>query len=202
MAAHVVAQRALDLPDGSEAASEGEGGADPDPADLLDAAMAAKAALVGALAGRDTEELAEVSRFWNTAYNLTETPDDLALLVSSGSYTVSEIVENESVTLSANPEYSATASRATRHIVLRVSPDPLETVDLLEKHQVDIATPQPTEDVIAALVGVDDVTVTAGSEGTFEHLDLQFAASSSGVFDDIRVRQAFLLVVPAAADPR
>jgi peptide/nickel transport system substrate-binding protein len=77
-----------------------------------------------------------------------------------------------------------------------VSPDPLETVDLLESHDVDIATPQPNEDVISALVGVDDVTVTAGSEGTFEHLDLQFADSASGVFTDVRVRQAFLLVVP------
>ncbi len=80
--------------------------------------------------------------------------------------------------------------------MLRVSPDPLETVDLLETRQVDIATPQPTEDVVSALVGVDDVTVTAGSEGTFEHLDLQFADSANGAFGDVRVRQAFLLVVP------
>ena len=116
--------------------------------------------------------------------------------MSSGPYTVSEVVENESVTLIANPEYVGDREPSFERIVLRVSPDPLETVDLLAKHQVDIATPQPTEDVVAALVGVDDVTVTAGSEGTFEHLDLQFAASSSGVFNDIRVRQAFLLVVP------
>ena len=168
----------------------------PDPADILDAAMAAKAALVAAIAGRDADELAELSRFWNTAYNLTETPDDPALLVSSGPYMVTEIVDNESVTLSANPEYSGDREPSYETIVLRVSPDPLETVDLLEKHQVDIATPQPTEDVVSALVDVDDVTVTAGSEGTFEHLDLQFADSATGVFGDVRVRQAFLLVVP------
>ena len=64
--------------------------------------------------------------------------------------------------------------------MLRVSPDPLETVDLLETHQVDIATPQPTEDVVSALVGVDDVTVTAGSEGTFEHLDLSSPTPQPG----------------------
>ncbi len=197
VAAHVVAERALDLPDGTEAQSDsdddsGESG----PGDRLDAAMSAKAALVAAIAGRDAKELADVSRFWNTAYNLTETPDDDSLLVSSGPYMVSEVVDNESVTLVANPEYQGDREPSYETIVLRVSPDPLETVDLLESHQVDIATPQPTEDVVAALVGVDDVTVIAGSEGTFEHLDLQFADSASGAFDDLRIRQAFLKVVP------
>jgi peptide/nickel transport system substrate-binding protein len=187
VAAHVVAERALDLDDGGPGATEAE---------HLDAAMAAKAELVAAVVGVDTPELADLSRFWNTAYNLTETPTDTALLLSSGPYTVTRIAENESVTLTANPEYSGDRTPAFETIELHVSPDPLETVDLLERHQVDIATPQPTKDVVSALVGVDDVTVTAGSEGTFEHLDLQFADSRSGVFDDIRVRQAFLLVVP------
>ncbi len=179
VAAHVVAQRALDLDD-----------------EHPDAAMAAKAALVAAVVGGDTERLAELSRFWNTAYNVTETPDDPALLLSSGPYTVTDIAENQSVTLTANPEYAGDRKPTYETIELRVSPDPLETVALLERHQVDIATPQPTADVVSALVGVDDVTVTAGSEGTFEHLDLQFADSRSGIFDDIRVRRAFLLVVP------
>jgi peptide/nickel transport system substrate-binding protein len=187
VAAHVVAERALDLDDGGPAPTDDE---------QLDAAMAAKAALVAAVVGVDTPELADLSRFWNTAYNLTETPDDPALLLSSGPYTVTRITENESVTLTANPEYAGDREPAFETIELRVSPDPLETVALLERHQVDIATPQPTEDVVSALVGVDDVTVTAGSEGTFEHLDLQFADSRSGLFDDRRVRQAFLLVVP------
>jgi peptide/nickel transport system substrate-binding protein len=197
VAAHVVAERALKLPDGSQVEADSDNDADaPDPADILDAAMTAKAALVAAIAGRDTGELADVSRFWNTAYNFTETPDDPGLLVSSGPYLVSAIVDNESVTLTANPEYSGDREPSYETIVLRVSPDPLETVHLLESHQVDIATPQPTEDVVSALVGVDDITVTAGSEGTFEHLDLQFTDSASGVFGDIRVRKAFLLVVP------
>jgi peptide/nickel transport system substrate-binding protein len=197
VAAHVVAERALGLSDGSEVPADSDNDADaPDPADILDAAMTAKAALVSAIVGGDPDQLATVSRFWNTAYNLTSMPDDPALLVSSGPYTVTDIVENESVTLTANPEYSGDRQPTYETIQLRVSPDPLETVDLLAKHQVDIATPQPNEDVISALVSVDDVTVTAGSEGTFEHLDLQFADSSSGIFDDIRVRKAFLLVVP------
>lgn len=169
---------------------------DADDEDRLDAAMSAKAALVTALVAGDQAELPAVSRFWNDAYNLTGLPEDASLLVSSGPYRVSAVTENESVTLTANPEYQGDRLPTYETITLRFSPDPLETVQLLAGHQVDIVTPQPSGDVLRALVDVDDVTVTAGSEGTFEHLDLQFADSRSGTFDDARVRKAFLLVVP------
>jgi peptide/nickel transport system substrate-binding protein len=183
VAAHVVAEQTLRL----DPAGDG---------DPIDAAMSAKAALVTALVGRDQTVLPAVSRFWNNAYNLTGLPDDPSLLVSSGPYTITGVTENESVTLTANPEYHGDREPTYETITLRVSPDPLETVDLLARHEVDIVTPQPTEDVLRALVAVEGVTVTAGSEGTFEHLDLQFADSRSGLFDDEWVRKAFLLVVP------
>jgi peptide/nickel transport system substrate-binding protein len=186
VAAHVVAEHALDLP------AETDGSDD----ERLDAAMAAKAALVSAVVGRDEGDLAELSRFWNSAYNFTELPADDSLLVASGPYRVTGIVDNESVTLEANPAYRGDRQPTYATISLRVSPDPLETVDLLRSHAVDIITPQPSEDVLDALVGVQDATVTAGSEGTFEHLDLQQSESRSGVFDDPRVREAFLRVVP------
>jgi len=183
VAAHVVAEHALGLPDGS----------DDDP---VAAAADAKAALVSAIVGRDPVDLAGLSHFWNSAYNLTDLPDDASLLVASGPYRVTGLVDNESVTLSANPEYHGDRLPTYETIRLRVSPDPFETVDLLAAGEVDIVTPQPSEDVLAALVDVRDVTVTAGSEGTFEHLDLQQSLSRSGVFDDERVRKAFLHVVP------
>jgi peptide/nickel transport system substrate-binding protein len=186
VAAHVAAGHALDLP------AETDGSDD----ERLDAAMAAKAALVSAIVGRDADELAGLSRFWNSAYNFTELPADDSLLVASGPYRVTGIVDNESVTLEANPAYRGDRQPTYATISLRVSPDPLETVDLLRSHAVDIITPQPSEDVLDALVGVQDATVTAGSEGTFEHLDLQQSESRSGVFDDPRVREAFLKVVP------
>ncbi len=53
VAAHVVADRALDLSDGAGAqAGSGNESDGPDPGALLDAAMAAKAALVAAVVGR------------------------------------------------------------------------------------------------------------------------------------------------------
>lgn len=185
VAAHVVAESTLPEPDGTGEADAPE-----------DVATAWKAALVGAVAGRDETLLPAVARFWSSAYNFRELPEDPALLVASGPYTVTGLVENESVTLTANPEYRGDRRPTFETIELRVSPDPLETVDLLERGEVDIVTPQPTQDVLAALVAVDDVTVIAGSEGTFEHLDLQFSQSRNGTFDDARVREAFLEVVP------
>lgn len=182
--AHVVAEHALGLDAG-----------DPTDDPQTDAATAAKAALVSAVVGRDPVALAKISRFWNTAYNLTDLPSDASLLTASGPYLISA-VDPTSVTLTVNPEYHGDRQPTFETLRLTVSPDPQEAVDLLARHEVDIVTPQPSEDVIAALVGVDDVTVTAGSEGTFEHLDLQQADSRSGAFDDPLVRQAFLHVVP------
>lgn len=179
--AHVVARQALDLDDD----------------DATDNATAdeAKAALVRAVADGEAGTLGAVARVWNSGYNLTETPDDGGLLVSSGPYSVSE-VNAESVTLSANPEYRGDRTPGFETVVLAVSPDPLEAVDLLETGAVDIVSPQPSADVVSALLSIDGITVIAGSEGTFEHLDLQFTGSRSGTFDDRRVREAFLHVVP------
>jgi peptide/nickel transport system substrate-binding protein len=184
--AHVVAEHSLRL----------DNSADSDNGTDEDAHLAAKAALVAALIGGDTHDVGEIARYWNTAYNFTDLPDDPALLISAGPYTVTGVTGNVSVTLTANPEYTGQRTPTYETITLRVSPDPLETVDLLARHEVDVITPQPSEDVISALLKVDDVTVTAGSEGTFEHLDLQFADSRSGIFGDQRVREAFLKVVP------
>jgi peptide/nickel transport system substrate-binding protein len=186
VAAHVVAAQQLGLPPADADAGDDE---------VLDAAMEAKAELVAAIVGRDAEALPGLSGFWNSAYNLTEFPDDTALLVASGPYRVTAL-DQESVTLTANPAYRGDRLPTYETIRLRVSPDPLETVDLLADGDVDIVTPQPSEDVIAALVEVEDVTVTGGSEGTFEHLDLQFTQSRNGTFADERVREAFLHVVP------
>lgn len=190
VAAHVVAEHALGLSDGTgDGAGDGNSG-------VADAATAAKAALVAAVVGRDHVELAALSHVWNNAYNVAATPDDVSLLVASGPYRVSAF-DATSVTLTANPAYTGQRQPVYETIRLVVSPDPQEAVELLATGQVDIVTPQPSEDVIQALVGVDGVTVTAGSEGTFEHLDLQQAGfGRSRVFDDPLVRQAFLHVVP------
>ena len=144
--------------------------------------------------------LAALARSWNDAYNIDEadgdrTPADATLLLSAGPYAVTSI-DAEGVTLDANPEYRGDRRPSIETIELRFTPDPLEAARLLADGEVDIATPEPTEEVAAALLDISGVSVVAGTENRFEHLDLQFADGRTGVFADPLVRAAFLHVVP------
>jgi peptide/nickel transport system substrate-binding protein len=163
-------------------------------------AETAKDQLVAAILDEDTDALSLLSRTWNDAYNLDEadgdrTPADARLLVSAGPYAVTAIDADE-VTLEANPEYRGDRRPAIATIRIRYVPDPLDAARLLADGDIDIATPEPTEDVVAAYVDLPGVSLVTGTENRFEHLDLQFADGRTGVFADLRVRQAFLHVVP------
>jgi peptide/nickel transport system substrate-binding protein len=163
-------------------------------------ADSAKADLIATILDRDPAGLAELARTWNDGYNIDEaggdrTPDDPSLLLSAGPYSITAI-DSESVTLDANPEYRGNRRPTIETIQVRFSPEPLETVQLLAEGAVDIATVAPTEDTAAALLGVDGVSVVAGTDSRVEHLDLQFADGRTGVFADPLVRRAFLHIVP------
>src|SRR5690606_11921512 len=105
--------------------------------------------------------LGELARFWNSAYNLGSTPTGFDPFVASGPYVVTEATERE-VVLEANPEYRGDRQPTVETIRLRVSPDPLETVELLADGEVDIVTPPPSTDVVAGLLAVDGVAVAVG----------------------------------------
>jgi len=163
-------------------------------------AGSAKDDLVAAVLDGDEDALGELARTWNDAYNLDETPGDqtpeeASLLLASGPYAISAIDET-GVTLDANPEYRGDRRPTIETIRVRFVPDPLEAARLLAAGDVDIASPEPSEDVVSALLDVDGVSVVAGTEGRFEHLDLMFADGRHATFTDERVRRAFLHVVP------
>jgi peptide/nickel transport system substrate-binding protein len=168
-------------------------------ADSADPA-AAKDDLVTAITGKDAAALAALSRAWNDDYNLDETdgdrtPEDAELLLSAGPYAVTAI-DAGGVTLEANPEYRGDHRPTIATIRIRYVPDPLEAAGLLAAGELDVVTPDATEEVAAAFVDLPGVSVVAGTENRFEHLDLQFADGRTGAFADPRVRQAFLHVVP------
>jgi peptide/nickel transport system substrate-binding protein len=163
-------------------------------------AGAAKDDLVAAITGGDADALGALARTWNDAYNIDETdgdrtPEDATLLLAAGPYAVTAI-DAEGVTLDANPEYRGDHRPTIETIRLRFAPDPLDAARLLAAGEIDIATPEPSEDVAASLVDVPGVSVVAGTENRVEHLDLQVADGRTGVFADPRIRQAFLHVVP------
>lgn len=158
-------------------------------------AAGGKAAVLDAIQKHDTSQLHALAEAWNSAYNLTATPHDTRLLVSSGPYSIAKI-SGSRVSLAANPRYTGSRRPSFETLTLRVSPDPLETTHLMATGAIDIATPQPSETTAKALTAIPDVTVTAGTEARYEHLDLQFAQGKHATFTDEKVRRAFLDVVP------
>lgn len=172
--AHVVGKKALGLSDDAKA----------------------KSAVRSAITSGDTGRLSKLASFWNSGFNFTELPADPELRLSTGPYTISGFVAGESVTLTANPDYTGARKPSIETVVLRHIADPLAAVQALGSGAVDVVSTPATSAVSSALSALKHVTSTSGSGGTYEHIDLQAAQSKSGVFDDPRVREAFLKVVP------
>jgi len=158
-------------------------------------AEAGKTAVLNAILKHDTAQLHSLANAWNNAYNLTSTPHDPWLLVSSGPFTIAKI-SGSRVVLAANPHYTGDRRPSIEQLTLRVSPDPLETTRLLASGEIDVATPQPTLSTAKALAAVPGIRVTTGSEAQYEHLDLQFTRGKHATFTDEKVRRAFLETVP------
>lgn len=159
-------------------------------------AQAAKDAVVEAILDGDDDALAPLSRQWNDAFNIDGMPENDALLVSSGPYTVTDVVGDERVELTANPEYTGEHRPVFETVEILTVADPLASVQALADGTADVVAPQATADVQSALLAVDGATIMSGSDSTWEHLDLQFDDSRNDLFDDERVRRAFLLSVP------
>ncbi|GAB2456832.1 ABC transporter family substrate-binding protein [Xylanimonas ulmi] len=182
VAAHAVADLALDISDAQEA----------------------KDTLVAAFRDNDTAKLAEIADTWNNAFNFSSMPDDPRLFLSNGPFVIDEFVENQHITLVRNEKFNWGPTPKVDEITVRFISDPLAQITALQNGEVDIISPDSTPDVLATLAGVDGVVYETGVEGTWEHIDLTFdnagpfdPASYGGNADAARlVRQAFLLAVP------
>lgn len=191
--AHVVAARALGLP---LAKDSGAGSADPPETDRLHDALEAKSQLIDAIVHDDTARLSAIANTWNSGFDLDAMPGDPSLLLSNGPYLISGFAPGESVTLSANPRYHGAHAPVIETIVIRFLADPLDQVTALRDGTADVIVPRAGVEVAPALDAVPAATVLKGIGGTVEHLDLQFAKARHSTFEDSRVREAFLRVVP------
>jgi peptide/nickel transport system substrate-binding protein len=171
--AHVVAKNALGLKDNEEA----------------------KDALTKAITEHDVSALSKISNFWNSGFNFSRMPSNPELLLSDGPYVITDIVQDEYVTLTANKEYTGRNQPAVETITVRFIADPLEAVQALENNEVQLIAPQASADVVNALATLDVKTISGYGE-SYEHVDLQFDKSKSNLFQDPRVREAFLKVIP------
>jgi len=156
----------------------------------------AKDAIIQAIQDKDAEALAAVSSFWNSGFNFTELPEDPELYLSTGPYVISDFQADQFITLEANEAYTGDNQPSIEEITVRFIGDPLAAAQALENGDVDVISPQATADLVTALEGMDNVEIIRGAEGTYEHVDLQFDQSKSGHFNDPRIRQAFMKVIP------
>ncbi|WP_241983411.1 ABC transporter family substrate-binding protein [Cryobacterium tagatosivorans] len=172
--AHVVGKNPLDIKDNKKA----------------------KDAVIKAIQDKDDKKLASISSFWNSGFNFTELPKDPDLYLSTGPYTISSFKADQFITLKANPDYTGAHKPTIEEVTIRFIGDPLAAVQALQNGDVDVISPQATADITTALDGVKNVTVIKGAEGTYEHIDLQMDKSKNGTFNDPKVREAFMKVLP------
>jgi peptide/nickel transport system substrate-binding protein len=177
-----------------------------DPAD-------AKAKLIEAVTAGDTEWLKAVADVWNTGYQVTDAtaadtdPAEGAMakvFLSNGPYRVEEVVTDSYVTLVANPLYTWGPSPKYERITIREIADPTAAVQAVDNGDVQVASGQPTADLLALVEGLQNGSFTGGDEAAFEHVDLTF--NNGGPFDPatyggdeakaLAARQAFLLTIP------
>lgn len=180
--AHATVMRALDISDPQEA----------------------KETLITAIEEKDEKKLGRIANFWNTGFNYTSFPEDELLRLSSGAYEMTELEENQYMTLEANPDYTGDRKAQIEKITIRWNEDPLASVQALQNGELDLISPQSSPDVLQALEGIDGVTVETGVEAAYEHVDLTFdnggpfdAKTYGGDEEKARaVRLAFLRTIP------
>ncbi|MTD12921.1 ABC transporter family substrate-binding protein [Nakamurella sp. YIM 132087] len=182
--AHVVAQKALEITDATEA----------------------NAALVKAAQDKDKASLIKIANFWNTGFDATSLPSDPALYLSNGPYMLTDWAENQFMTFKVNPDYTWGPKPAIEQITIQYAPDPTAAVQSLANGELQIIEPQATADVLKGLQAQEPngITTVNGNGGTYEHVDLVF--DNGGPFDPKTyggdedkakaVRLAFLKAIP------
>jgi len=174
------------------------------------AGLADSAALVtllqSATPGEENAELRAVADFWNTGFNSTTLPSDPELYLSSGPFIVSDVVENQTVTLVPNEKFYGTAPKLDT-IIMRTIGEATAAVQALQNGEVDVISPQSSADTLQALEALSGVEIVTGDQLAYDHLDLTF--NNGGPFDPATyggdaakaklVREAFLLSMPRQA---
>lgn len=180
--AHVVGKRALGIDDPTEAAN----------------------AVLKAFQDKDNASLAKISNVWNLDFNFKNMPADKELVLGTGPYTITDLKEEQYVTLTKNPNYKGEHVPSIDTITVRIIPDPQASVQALQNGEVLATQPQATADILQQMQALQGVTVLNGVGATFEHVDM--AQNNKGPFDPAsyggdadkarKVRQAFLHTVP------
>jgi peptide/nickel transport system substrate-binding protein len=165
---------------------------------------AAKQALVDAVYNGDDEWMAGVADTWNDGFVSTTTPSNPLMYLSSGPYILEELVEEQYSTHVINPLFNWGPKPKYERITIRQIADSTAAIQAVDNGEVQIASGQPTADVLALVQALENAEYSSGEEGAYEHIDL--TVNNGGPFDPAsyggnaetasKVRQAFLLSIP------
>ena len=171
--------------------------------DITDPA-AAKQALIDAVNGGDDEFMAAVADVWNNGYQFANTPDNPLVYLSSGPYILEELVEEQYSTHVVNPLYNWGPKPKYERVTIRQIADSTAAIQAVDNGEVQIASGQPTADVLQLVQGLENASYQSSEEAAYEHVDL--TVNNGGPFDPasyggdeetaLKVRQAFLLSIP------
>jgi peptide/nickel transport system substrate-binding protein len=164
----------------------------------------AKEAVVTAITDGDDEVLSALGDAWSNAYGYTTLPDSPAAALTSGAYVIDEIVEDQYITIAANPLFTWGPSPKFEKITIRTIADSTTALQALESGELDIWTGQPTADILQLANDIETAVVQTGVQASHEHVDL--TVNNGGPFDPaayggdeakaLAVRQAFLKTIP------
>lgn len=171
--------------------------------DITDPA-AAKEALINAVYNSDDAFMAKVADTWNNGYQFANTPDNPLVYLSSGPYVLEELVEEQYATHVINPLYNWGPKPKYERITIRQIADSTAAIQAVDNGEVQIASGQPTADVLQLVQALQNANYESSEEGAYEHIDL--SVNNGGPFDPasyggdadkaLKVRQAFLLSIP------
>jgi peptide/nickel transport system substrate-binding protein len=164
----------------------------------------AKQKVVDAITDGDEEVLTALGDAWSNDYGYTTLPESPAAALTSGQYIIDDIVEDQYITISANPLFTWGPSPKFEKITVRTIADSTTALQALESGELDIWSGQPTADILQLANEIDTATVQTGIQASHEHVDL--TVNNGGPFDPatyggdeakaLAVRQAFLKTIP------
>ena len=147
---------------------------------ISDPTQAAQA-VQDAFKNKDNAALAKISNVWNTDYNFKTMPADKELVIGTGPYTISDLKEDQYVTLTKNPNYKGEHKPTIDTVTVRFIPDAQASVQALQNGEVLVTQPQATADILKSMQALPNTTVLNETGATYEHVDM--AQNNNGPFD-------------------
>ncbi|MBC7517721.1 MAG: ABC transporter family substrate-binding protein [Microbacteriaceae bacterium] len=164
----------------------------------------AKKAFITAVQKKDSAFLSPVAKAWSNDYKFVDMPKEKQKVLSSGPYVITDLKDQQYVTLTARKDYTWGPSPKFQKVIVRVIGDPQSQITALQNGEVRIASGQPTADLLTQIKGLAEVKYKSAPEATYEHVDLQ--VTNGGPFDPKTyggdagkaklVREAFLKTIP------